>query len=324
MKSHSFAVTVMCLVGAVLASSALAEFEPLFRIVEITGECTIKRPDDAAFEPAIDEKAYPYGTEVKTGPRSTAVVVLSQGNTCRVLANAQITMTEDAANPKLKSVLLSDGEVHVKLREDFHQDGSEFNVETAQAICGAIGCEFRVASQIEDELRVIIVRVVDGEIRVTGAFYNIDSLKANNWVSLIAPQDNSFLRIKNMKGEYEVRLKEGETGERSVTTKEGAVLKVWTKVVPETGEMVVSVSITDASGKLLETIVAVFTPEEIEASYRKHHPRNRDDGGTPHTTTTTRPRRKPGDRRDFPTTTTTTSTSTTTTIKKTPTPAGHR
>jgi hypothetical protein len=317
MKFGYVAVTTMCLLGASLASSALAAFEPLFQITEITGECSVKRPADKDFEPAIEAKAYPYGTQVRTGARSTAVLVLSKGNTCRVLANALLTMQEGVQDPKLRQVFLSEGEVHVKLREDFHEDGSKFNVETAQAICGAIGCEFRVASQVQDELRVIIVRVIDGEIRVTGIFFNIDSLKSNDSLSLIAPMDNAFVRLKNMKGIYNVRLKEGDSGERSIETKEGMVLKVWQREVPETGELVVSVSITGPDDKLVETIVAVFSKEEVDASRQG----GTGGGDVPTTTTTTRPPRGTG---AFPTTTTVTSTTTTTTIKKTPTQVGLR
>ncbi len=310
MNLRPFAATMLCFAGALLASSAIADFEPLFRVTEITGECTVKRPDDTAFEAVVPEKAYPYGTQVRTGARSTAVIVLSEGNTCRILANALLTMDEDVTDPKLKRVMLEDGEVHVKLQEDFHKNGNKLNVETAQAICGAIGCDFRVASQVEDQLRVILIRVIDGEIRVTGLFYSIGSLKAGQHLSLVTPPDNAFLRIKNLKGEYAVNLRQGDTGEKTITTKEGFVMKVWMKEIPETGDIVVSVSITDPDGKLVETVNATFTKEEMEEKKGesgrgkgRRGQRPRFDGRNPFRTTTT--------------------STTTTTVKPTPSPVGN-
>ena len=147
MKLRAFRLVILSLLVATISTTAFAGFEPLFRVIKVTGECSLKRPKEREFSPAPESKAYPYGTKVRTGMQSSLVVIFSEGNICRVLANTHLTMSEGAGNKKLKVVRLNEGEVEVELKEDFHSDGNALNVETSTAICGAIGCKFNVASK---------------------------------------------------------------------------------------------------------------------------------------------------------------------------------
>lgn len=317
MRLRMLMAIVGCLALVGLAMNSYAEFEPLFKITKITGECQVRKPGDGAFSPAEDNKAYPYGTRIKTGMRSTAVVVFSEDNTCRILANAELTIAEGTIDKSLKRILLDEGEVEVELDEEFDKSGDKLNVETATAICGAIGCHFRVASQMEDELRVIIVRCVDGSIRVTGQFFNIAEMGKDDWVSLISPDDQSFLRLKNMKGEFSVLLREGESGERTVETEEGMVLKIWQQDLPGTDKIAVSVSIVDKDGRLIETIVATIDKPTTGTGTEPV---------TEPTTEPTEPTSEPTTGKNKPNwdgVTTTTTTTTTTTVHS-PTPVGLR
>jgi len=242
----------------IIGTSAFADFEPLFQIVQITGECSVQRPDDSGFVPAEESKAYPYGTRVKTGKRSSLVIVLSEGNMCRVLANADLEMDEGVTNRKLKIIRLQEGEVEVELLEDFHTNGNALNVETATAICGAIGCHFRVASKVEEELRIIIVRVIEGMIRMHGENFATTTLDQNDWMSLLSPPDRSFLRIKNMKGEYPLEINDEDLQKKVIPTVEGAVLKIWQRHVPGTLQRVVTAVLTGPDGQLIETVTVTY------------------------------------------------------------------
>ena len=250
-------VVLFALTGAV-ATNVLADFEPLFQVIRVTGECAVQRPGENNFVPAEESKAYPYGTKVQTGMRSSLVIVFSEGNVCRVLANAMLTMDEGIKNKKLKIIRLQDGEVEVELLEDFHKDGNALNVETATAICGAIGCKFRVASKVEEDLRIVIVRVIEGLIRLHGENFDATTLGQDDWISLLSPPDRSFLRLKTMKGDFDIKIKGEDLQDKVVPTVEGTVLKIWQRQVPGTGQRVVTSVLTGPDGQLIETVTVTY------------------------------------------------------------------
>ncbi len=258
MKSKWLSLIVVCSAVVALSATAFAEFEPLFQVIEITGDCSLQRPTEKSFSPAESSKAYPYGTKIITGKRSSLIISFSEGNICRILADANVSVDQDKQNEKLKIIRLNNGEVEVELKEDFHEDGDQLNVETATATCSAIGCKFRVASKAEEDLQVIIIRVIEGSIRVFGENFDAALLDESDWLSLLSPSDRSFLRLKTMKGEFDVTIKDEDAQDKAIPTVEGTVLKIWQRFVPETGQRVVTVVLTDADGTLVETYTVTF------------------------------------------------------------------
>jgi hypothetical protein len=295
MRIRGLGIGIILLVVAALGTNVLAGFEPLFRVVKVTGDCALKRPNEKAFASAEESKAYPYGTKIRTGKRSSLVVVLSEGNICRVLANAQLTMSEGISNKKLKIIRLDEGEVEVELLEDFHSKGNALNVETATAICGAIGCHFRVASKLDEQLRVIIIRVIEGTIRAHGENFSMSLLKQNNWISLLSPPDRSFLRLKNMKGDYDITIKDENHEDRIVPTEEGTVLKIWQREVPGTDQRVVISEVTDPDGKRSSTTTVTYDAGQ-GPSFPGQGPDDPDWSGTGQEPGPTTPPRKRGPR----------------------------
>ena len=106
MKLRAFRIVILSLLVATISTTAFAGFEPLFRVIKVTGECSLKRPKERKFAPAQESKAYPYGTKIRTGTESGLVVILSEGNICRVLPDTNLTMCEGSGNKKLKTVCL--------------------------------------------------------------------------------------------------------------------------------------------------------------------------------------------------------------------------
>jgi hypothetical protein len=258
MKLRRFRLVILSLLVATIGTNAFAGFEPLFRVLKITGECSLKRPKELNFAPAEESKAYPYGTKLRTGMQSSLVVVFSEGNICRVLANADLTISEGPSNKKLKIIRLNEGEVEVELKETFHSDGNALNVETATAICGAIGCKFRVQSTTEDALRIILVRCIEGMIRIHGDNFSAAELDEGDWLSLLSPPDLSFLRLKTERGEFEITIKDEDGEDNNVPTEAGTVLKIWQREVPGTRQLVVVAELTGPDGKLISTFTFTY------------------------------------------------------------------
>jgi hypothetical protein len=257
-KVRGFRLVILSLLVATISTTTFAGFEPLFRVIKVTGECSLKRPKERKFAPAEESKAYPYGTKIRTGVRSSLVVIFSEGNICRVLPNTDLTMSERASNKKLKTVRLKEGEVEVELKEDFDSDGNALNVETSTAICGAIGCKFNVKSKTKDDLTIILIRCIEGMIRVHGDNFAAAELDQGDWLSLLTPPDRSFLRLKTEQGEFEITIKDENHADQNVPTETGTVLKIWQREVPGTGQIVVVAELTGPDGKQISSVTVTY------------------------------------------------------------------
>jgi hypothetical protein len=249
---------------AALATMAAAQetLDPAFQVSSVNGDCRISLPGQDEFLPVEESRAYPYGSHIRTGSRSSLVLTISEGNVVRVLANADLVFNEDSSNVKIKNVQLNDGEVEVELNKAFHDGGNALNVETATAICGAIGSHFRVASRMEQNLRIAIFRVIKGLIRVYGENFEVAEMKADDWLSMLSPSDRSFLRLKTMKGAFNIKIKDQDMNDKNLATKEGTVLKIWQRVIPESNQRIITFQLTSPEGELLETITITFTTDQ--------------------------------------------------------------
>ena len=306
--------------GQLRPDQAPLKLEPAFRIVQIEGECFIRRPGDAAFEPAVDGRAYPFGSRIRTGADATAVLSLAPQNTVRVLANTDLVITEVSTAREHKRLLLDAGEVEVTLTEGFHAGNNRLDVETVSSIVTPRGTRFRVAVQIQEDLLVVIIRCLDGSLQIIGRVFpfQISELGENDWVSMITPADHSFLRMKNLRGEFEVRVPEGDNDIRDIVTATGVTLKIWQEEITDSDDIAVSIAITDSEGRLIETIVATIPAPEIYV-----YEGGSDDAVTPG------PPQKPGRRRppvaaDFTDIGTRPSPMGSTTALPSPTPVGRR
>ncbi len=342
---------ISCILAAFLGFTAVnslyaAAFEQAFKLTKINGECNVMTPDAKVFAAAAEGKAYPYGSKIATGRKSSVIVEFSSGNICRVLASSVLVITEDAKDAKAKSIKLEEGRITVELEEKFHENNS-LNVETAAAICGAIGCKFTVSSTTENDLKVVVVTCDDGKLRIFGPDFEIPLMEKDDAISISKAIEKDFVRIKNIKGSFNTNLKNSQGEPVTFDLKLGYSIKIYREVSPSGNNMLVYVLILTPEGKT-EATYAYSRPLDTPAAARpltvaKSATDVMDDGlgitpitttttTTTSTTTTTIP---PGDlatllgrtpSTDRTTTTTTMAIPTTTRPKEkpTPTPVGYR
>jgi hypothetical protein len=262
MKSIRLGLATLLTVALASIASAQNVLDPAFRVVGVKGECQISIPGEGGFKPAEESKAYPYGSTIRTGARSSLMIIISEGNRVRVLANANLVMDENASDTKIKNVRLNDGEVHVELNSTFHQGGNKLNVETATAICGAVGTEFLVKSGSEENMRIVLFRVIKGVIAVYGENFDIATLDANDWLSVVSPEDRSFLRLQNMKGAFDIRIKDQEMNDKELPTQPGNVLKIFQRRVDGTNERVITAQLIAPDGSLIEEFTVTIGADQ--------------------------------------------------------------
>ncbi len=258
---------LICLLVSIFAfdASAQSRLEPAFQAFKINGDCRIQLPGQNDFASIQESKAYPYGSRIRTAEGASVVLSMSEGNTVQVMANSDIVFGENTANKRIKNVYIDYGEVEVSLRPDFLEAGNVLNVETPLAVASAVGTRFRAASRMEEDLRIVILRVIEGVIRVFGEHFEVAELKADDWLSLLSPPDRSFLRLKNLKGAYEIIIKDENMADKSVPTQEGTVLNIWQRHVPDTNQMIISAVLTSPDGEMLDTITITYAPDDLPA-----------------------------------------------------------
>lgn len=306
---------VACFAFLVGTAVQAGPFEPMFTVLKIEGDCTVSPPDAAEFTTAMEGSTYPYGTKVRTGRSSSAVIRFSEGNECRLLANAMIVVTEDVKDKKLKTIKLSAGKVEVNLEKAF-QEHSGLNIETPAAICGAIECIYSVEAGTDDEADAYVGHFAteEGKIRVFGPNYEIPELDAGDNVSISTTRDGMSTRIRCRAGTFQLRVKNADGEPRLIDMKQDMVVKIFRERTAD-GTVVVTIMIVLPDGTNSETWSYSDTLGEGEGPVEL--PQVEEVEGEPSDTT--------GQDDDgwVTTTTTTTSTTTTTTIPSF-TPVGTR
>ncbi|MFC1452290.1 FecR domain-containing protein [Verrucomicrobiota bacterium] len=230
MKRRLIAVVVgVCLAVVFVGSVCAAPFEPLFRVMEAEGDCTIQTPAAGAFVPAIAGKAYPYGSRVRTGDGSSLLVGFSDGNTCRMLANTHIDLVEDESNRSSKSLNMAVGNIELKLEENYQNN----NAVTVVTLCANISCLsggwYTLDGKDEGELRVVVIACLAGELGVQGPQYEIPVLGEGDWVSISASRDKGFIRVRGLKGEFTLTVRDEEGNPVMIDMEPESVVKILQK-----------------------------------------------------------------------------------------------
>ena len=271
MKKHLYTVILaVCITQLFILSAQAVRFDPLFRVVGIQGECLVKPPKASDFFPAVEDRAYPYGTKLRTGHSSSAIIRFSNGNDCRILSNARATIIQDAKDKKLKTVQLHEGKAIVELDKDFHESTTDaLNIETPAAICGAIGCKFEVSSSIDHSLglNLVVIRILEGTISVFGPNFEIPLMKEKETLSVNCTLNGDFTRLKPIKGSLETNLTDPDGNRKVISMHKQSSVKLWrTRSVVE-DNLVIAIAIVDPTGKILETYA--YTEETEESAMPK-------------------------------------------------------
>ena len=267
MKSVTIALVMTATMLALTGSSEATKFDPLFRVTSVQGECTVMPKGDKAFVPVESGKAYHYGSQIKTGRKSSLIVLLADGNECQVLANAELVMAQDVKNAKMKIIKLKAGRVDIDLDPEFENSGYGLQVETAAAICGAIGTKGTVDVRSDKEMSVTTCGVKEGKFYAKGPQFMIPELDVDDLISIATSVDREFTRIKNLKGSYNINCKNSAGEPQTMEVKLNAVVKIWQRRTDIGNNLTVTIIFTSANGKVEQAFTYTLrderTPSEL-------------------------------------------------------------
>ena len=250
MKCISRGLVVVIAFIMLSGTAEAVKFDALFRVTAVNGECTVMPKGAKAFVPAESGKAYHYGSEIKTGRKSSLIMLLADGNECQVLANAHLIMAQNVQDPKLKIIKLKAGMVDIDLDPEFEESGYGLQVETAAAICGVIGSKGSVGVRADKEMSVTTLGIKEGKFWCKGSQFKIKEMHAGDLISVAISLDREFTRIKNLKGSYLIDCKNSAGEPQSLEVKLNGIVKIWARRADIGNNLTVTIIFTSPEGKV--------------------------------------------------------------------------
>ena len=248
-KIAVFALITVTMAGTILA----APFEELFQLKGISGKCYVKKATDSKFVKAEQNKAYLYGTAVKTDKKGTATIFFSKNNTCILKANTSVIVSEEKANKKNKIITINTGNISVDLDEEFHKTNG-LKIITATGICKAIGCRFKVEQSSKTDMDSSNYDCAKGKIGVSGADFDVPELDDHDELGVTEAKDNSFTRLEVIKGDMNIVVKNAKAEPETKKATKGSVIKIWREASGSGKTKTVTMLITNPEGALEEAI----------------------------------------------------------------------
>jgi len=257
-------LTVLGCLAALCPSAHAAPFQPLFQVFRVEGDCHVLPPDAQTFVPPEAGRAYPFGTRVVTGPGGSLTVVLSKDNECAVAENTSLTVAEDADAPAQKILRIRSGKVSMSLEDNYEQINMLRVVTRCSTVICKTGGQSAVDVSMEEDLKVVLVSCDKGELSARGPGFEIPVIDKNDWVSISCSHDRGFVRIKNIKGDFGVTVKDSQAAPRLVATEEGSVIKILRKTADTAGRDIVTVLEVSPDGSVKQADTYTEPIEEEE------------------------------------------------------------
>ncbi len=246
------------LLGAALMAGTLAAQQasvtPLFQLNNVQGGCEVKRPDATAFEAAVNRRAYPFGTVVRTGPTGEAVVEFSSASydaplTSIALKNgSEAVVDRDAAALTNHIVRLVAGETHVFA--DLETPERALTVETPDY--AAFGFAGRAVIQVSPATTNLIttrIGVVKGGLKISGNQFSVERMRGGCALLIETAADRSLTRIIGETGETVLTLENGTEEPLQFAAYPRSIIKIWREFAPVGGRLVVAVFAVGPDGK---------------------------------------------------------------------------
>lgn len=221
-------------------------FEPLARVMFIQGVCEVNNPDVGEFKPAIENKAYPFGSVFRTGPGSSAILALSSQETVQLFDSTEVTVLIPKKNPDGRTIRFASGKINTNLRDNLPEGC--FAIETSNATCKNIMGRGEYILSAENNTEMFQAKTVTGSARVEGPQYRIPALRAANAINVLTAADHSFSRLTSVSGDFPIVLEKGSEDAITYGMSPKAVVKIWREKAPVGGRMIISTLIVSPTG----------------------------------------------------------------------------
>lgn len=264
--------TLRCVKHGLLAGFALAAFvasaapfEPLFQLKNLEGICQVRKPGQSEFEPATKNKAYPYGTVVRTGPKSALKVLLSSEDFVLLGADTQVLLHAAEDGSRAKIVRLDAGLVNTDLSTS--SDTDPLLVDSPVGRFSALtGKGELLLTQDATAFTLVAVASAGGSLALTGPQFAVPQLKSGHSLRVITQRDLTMTRILNVVGDFSVNIDNGSDTPVELKTSSHSAVKIWRERAPKGGRLIVSVFATGPDGKGKENFAFAVGQDGVRVS----------------------------------------------------------
>jgi hypothetical protein len=229
------------------AAAAVAPvFEPLIRIVNVQGACEVNNPDIGKYEPIVNNKAYPLGSTVRTGPNSSALLVFSTQESIQILEKSEIKFSAAEKTAQGRLIRLVAGTIKTNLRDNL-PEGS-FTLTTANALCKNLAGRGEFSLTVDGTLETFQAAIITGIAQIEGAQYHLPALRAANTVNIQTSADHLLSRLTSVSGDFNILLDNGTETPVSYGMSPKAVVKIWRENAPVGGRAIISTLVVSPTG----------------------------------------------------------------------------
>lgn len=271
------------LIAMVALAAALVSAEPynnLFRIMLPKGDCRVMLPSSNEYVEAIKGKAYPFGTKVKCGQDSSAIILFTENDMVRMMADTDATIT--LSNGFSRVVGLEKGLVVTRIGAN--TTNGLVTISTPMGICSSIAgnCKVKLdeipATKTEPATRrVELCAEAVSHMKFVSDHYIIPSIKNGFGAMVSSTLDGYYTTITDLLGDYTIFVNTGLDPDPAGVLEENqelqaikmsakSVLKLWRVFAPIGGRPIVSVFVTNPSGKGRESFAYAAGQSHLAAS----------------------------------------------------------
>lgn len=274
------ATLIAAAVFAALTSFA-KPYTRLFRIINPQGSCTIMRPGATEFEPVQRDKAYPFGSVVSCGKDSSSVLLFSDADAVRLLADssARIEVADNAGQSRIVS--LQYGTVLTRINATTTNDFVMIDTPAgrARSIIGNCRVTLSTAPATKTEPETVNVELraePSSRMKFIGHQYIIPILKNGFGARISSYPDDSYTYIYDLLGDYSIYVNTGVDADppepfddngnlNPVKLSTKAALRVWRERAAVGNTLVVAVLATTPAGKGRESFAFAVGKADIAA-----------------------------------------------------------
>mgnify|MGYP000548422066 CR=1 FL=1 len=254
MKRTVLVLGTVAVFAATFSPVGAAPFDPLVRIGKIQGPCQVMTPDAAQYAPVESGKAYPFDSQFTTPAEGSLTLLFSQNNVALVGGNARFKVSQSPTDKAVRVIFLEEGRIDLTLEEGFEeQNGLQVVAQCCTVVCLKGGKSF-VEARTEKDLHAQVAGCGEGEIKVSGPQFDIPVLKKDQWVSVACASDRRYVRVKDVKGEYEVSILGSDGQPKTVSLEPNGMIKIMQKASDVPGTVSVAILVVAPDNTPLESI----------------------------------------------------------------------
>ena len=248
---------------ALAASLQAQSFDIMFRVSSLKGTCQVKTPGRANFEAALNGKAYPFGTIIRTGEDGSGYIVLSQDDTLRMssLCEVAVSGSEDSPVGPKRVVRLEAGRLEIAVREGLAEKA--LIVETGVASCDGFAGHSSLELQknqksAKDKL----------DLRL------LPKLRSGAALRIESSTDRSITRLINEAGDYKVEIDNGTDTPDTLDSTARSTVRISREQAAVGGKLAVFVleTVPDGKGRELRFVLGEpsLTASGLPATAEEH------------------------------------------------------